>query len=1194
MHGSFLVLDISILNTVSYYKMKIQIFYLLLLLLCSSMCIAQDEYTAPSPAASALTKVGNSEVDLYSGKINIQIPIHTIKDRSATGPISLNYTGSGGIKVQEIAGCAGLGWVLNVGGVITRTVRGLLGDPAGTTAQRLNSDIYSSAFRDNFSESGRGQEPDIYNSSIGGRIIFDQNNVPRFMNNQGFVIEANGVTNADSTWVIIDQKGTKYVFGKQSVEREHTMGQLSPFDKFYYTSSWYLSEIRTIDGGIITFEYEKIGKIVYPYFQHVGRSVTGNHELATAYYYPDIVILDQVRIKRVKTRAQTVVFNYVGRLDLIGAGAISDITVYDNANDLLKKYKFETSYFSNQITTPELRLKLDNVKQYSADLTNSNLISEFYYNTSVNLPARTSPKYDHWGYFNNNLSESYLLPNADKASHLQNAQANILTGIKWPTGGKTSYTYELNTYRKGNQDMSGGGLRISSVTNSDVSTSLTTNYSYTNDLAYSSGILIYDFDLIKGYTTTYHFAGPPLGDYYETTDMPIAKLQDDSGISVGYSVVTIEHPDHSKEKHYFTDFHTYPDIIDYKYNSMGPVPAGFVSIDANASVSDFNGFTSVSSRSIKRGNLFKKEIYDDNARLIKRITNVYDFYDGVKTAGSQAKVYRVTTIKNGANTYSVNHYYRSLYYETEITKKLIEVTEEDFDPSTQSLLTEFKTKFKYKPYPKNFLIDVKEELMSDNSWLTTNYRYASDVNPPATYPHYVYGFITNANILQPIEVITSKVKNGNKYVLKSELNKFDLKFNQQSSDLFPVLKSHSYYVADYPVLSSSYNYFTAYLNFESSDPGMFQDVSYEYDLNRNLVSKKIADTSITSYLWDDDQHLLIAIGNNTAQSDMAYTSFEANETGNWTYSGTIVSSYFVTGKKSLSFGSSGSITKIGLDSEKQYRVLMWYRAGNGLPPGDGFVVVKNSGNHGWMLCEKKIIGQSSFSFSMPNCFIDEIRICPVESEMKTFTYNVLGGMTSMTDTKGATTYYDYDVFHRLLNVKDQNSHVVKSINYNYRYSPDWQDTGLKECVVDNTGWNAGEQRVQQQDKNPISTTFNQTRWKSPYYDVSCVPTMYAKLWFGNFGSRGAFYEGSLIVYFYQNQACTIPANVLPDVVVKVKNFKNGQYVTTRTFNCHGAVSNLGRFVQNGYLNGPPAGGSHLFDYYNTYSLDIGGNYIIVN
>jgi hypothetical protein len=49
----------------------------------------------------------------------------------------------------------------------------------------------------------------------------------------------------------------------------------------------------------------------------------------------------------------------------------------------------------------------------------------------------------------------------------------------------------------------------------------------------------------------------------------------------------------------------------------------------------------------------------------------------------------------------------------------------------------------------------------------------------------------------------------------------------------------------------------------------------------------------------------------------------------------------------------------------------------------------------------------------------------------TYTYEPLVGMTSQTDPKGMTTYYEYDSFQRLQNIKDQGGSIVKNYAYNY-------------------------------------------------------------------------------------------------------------------------------------------------------------------
>src|SRR6185503_15830491 len=80
--------------------------------------------TTPSPTAASLGKYGDVPVSLYTGVPDISIPIFTAKGHTLELPITLRYHASG-IRVEEIGGWAGIGWSLDAGGAITRTVRGL-------------------------------------------------------------------------------------------------------------------------------------------------------------------------------------------------------------------------------------------------------------------------------------------------------------------------------------------------------------------------------------------------------------------------------------------------------------------------------------------------------------------------------------------------------------------------------------------------------------------------------------------------------------------------------------------------------------------------------------------------------------------------------------------------------------------------------------------------------------------------------------------------------------------------------------------------------------------------------------------------------------------------------------------------------------------------------------------------------------
>jgi YD repeat-containing protein len=61
--------------------------------------------------------------------------------------------------------------------------------------------------------------------------------------------------------------------------------------------------------------------------------------------------------------------------------------------------------------------------------------------------------------------------------------------------------------------------------------------------------------------------------------------------------------------------------------------------------------------------------------------------------------------------------------------------------------------------------------------------------------------------------------------------------------------------------------------------------------------------------------------------------------------------------------------------------------------------------------------------SMPGAFVT------------TYTYKPLIGITSETDVRGRTTFYEYDSFNRLSLIRDQDQNILKKICYNYAGQP---------------------------------------------------------------------------------------------------------------------------------------------------------------
>lgn len=80
--------------------------------------IAQDSkelYTVsnvvpPSPNVSAMVEYGRTPIGTYTGTANISIPIYEVRTGDLSFPITLSYSGTGGIKVEDVASWVGLGW----------------------------------------------------------------------------------------------------------------------------------------------------------------------------------------------------------------------------------------------------------------------------------------------------------------------------------------------------------------------------------------------------------------------------------------------------------------------------------------------------------------------------------------------------------------------------------------------------------------------------------------------------------------------------------------------------------------------------------------------------------------------------------------------------------------------------------------------------------------------------------------------------------------------------------------------------------------------------------------------------------------------------------------------------------------------------------------------------------------------------
>ena len=465
--------------------MKIFTIWLFAFFLGTMCCYSQDNATMafpqtvpPSPDAAALGRYGETPVSHYTGIPEIKVPLYEIKSRKLKLPIQLSYH-AGGNKVEDLASSVGLGWTLEgAWGTITRSLQGL---PDESTQGFLNN--YLSADMTGFSTNDMkliaenrldGQADEFYFNFGGysGKLIFGKDgtcySIPHF--DFGIKPAMGPLSDGSNQWVITTPAGVTYTFAQRenlTVKSACSSGfaditQNGGYTQLTYTSSWFLSKIQAPQPAeAITFSY-KLTSFQQSAKGSIGSYVTsggGTSGTPKENSCSTSISVASAVVQNITFPGGKIVFEIASRSDLSGGLRVTAMTVMADDGSTIKKFLFSNdSYYDAGCGTAICkRLKLDAVTEIGANGTQMDP-HLFYYNTVV-LPSRNSNDTDHWGYFNNKGNTLSIgefidyfserpdldyLPGANRKPNPDAAKAGILTKIAYPTGGSTSFDYELN------------------------------------------------------------------------------------------------------------------------------------------------------------------------------------------------------------------------------------------------------------------------------------------------------------------------------------------------------------------------------------------------------------------------------------------------------------------------------------------------------------------------------------------------------------------------------------------------------------------------------------------------------------------------------------------------------------------------------------------------------------------------------
>mgnify|MGYP002856453158 CR=1 FL=1 len=475
---------------------------------------AEDDYfdesvfskLSPSnPTAASLGKYGTHQVAMNNGLVPINITLYEIKSGDLNVPIQLCYHG-GGIKVDQEATWVGLGWDLDFGGSIVRTVYGsddkledLDNVPSvDDVLKKISSDGNDYFHQCEMYATGRDHQtfqPDLYSYKIGGSSGTFLAKVRK--NCEGLWFDSIYTTSCYPIKVsegkynrhgLILPNGTLYEFGQSETTTTRTLPHENMVNP--YVSSLYVTKILSPSGmDEIRYEYQNDGLFKSDFclcregyitidtrilmwspglIQPLGSSMPEEHvekrafrELSSKY----ISLVQTVKPKYVYFKGGRITFNLDRREDARYNGnsyhALKKLSSIDVEVDTDEGYKWlKTIFFHYSYFNGSGKLRLDSIseKGMSDSGTASKLIAGFtYYGQDEFMPKKGSYSKDYWGFYNGrgnstdipystlaNFNGFSLIGNADRTPDEKYMKYGSLKTITYPTGGYTVYDWEIN------------------------------------------------------------------------------------------------------------------------------------------------------------------------------------------------------------------------------------------------------------------------------------------------------------------------------------------------------------------------------------------------------------------------------------------------------------------------------------------------------------------------------------------------------------------------------------------------------------------------------------------------------------------------------------------------------------------------------------------------------------------------------
>jgi YD repeat-containing protein len=956
----------------------------------------------PSPDARGGDVSNGTFVSVSSGAPAFNIPIYELKCGALSLPVSLAYSYEG-FRSLDDANWAGLGWNLEAGGMINRLTQGYVDGSQAAGYNYGEYSIHDSLFQaDNSrfmnivyahaSNTGYDVAPDIFDANFNGysaKFYWYGGRQYMLSYNKEFKVDWPGTS---SPITITTGDGTSYVFGQYQLADVHIPSYGSQAN---YLSAWYLTSVISADKkDSILLNYN-----VYSWFQPSG--YYGNYYVQGTYEefaFTDSVsaIMEVPLLQSITCRTARVNFipDGTARTDMQGnMPSLHEIDVIDSVTgNTIKKTVFNYGYFndtsSSQKNFERLKLKHLQIVDPSGATNPQSYTFSYLAEYNTDFPSKTDLHLDTWGFYSR-PSEGEFFAFDDRYRYVDFASSSYaaLDTVVYPSGGYTTWQYELNDYdSSASQHFAPGpGIRVKAVlqflSGSGIPATRKT-YSYLADNGTASSGAITCQQMVPGpiyIRDTFNF-----NRYILSNNQPGYGILNDV---FHYGKVS-EQSSAGNEKH----------RTDYYFSSFSNV---FRDVE-------------LSKRIVYR--------YDSVTALFKPLTIMTSDYDTTSdTSFLSVNAYIDSSYVLSYDQYTLRYKYGYAYnYNNTYWKRIAGQKLVKYD-----VLNDSSTDITAFNYNSARNMDSVVQTLSDGRTVIQKLKYPDD------YVGGITGNMVAANIIRPVVEKQTWLRDGasSANMISGTITAFD------QTNFMPV-RMYSLEVA---VPLGTLNNETlsggkyAYLISDTTNYVLKEQISY--DANDNIAQDNKTNNVNTAFIWDYHHSVPVATISNAGAAQVAYTSFECDNGGNWILSDTAkYLSGGLTGNQAYNLATGKSISAYPLQGYN-YIVSYWSQNGavtvsaNGIPVPVAFTgPVKN----GWTYYEH-VLPSTTYSVLLTAIanVIDELRLFPSNAQMITYTYTPLIGKSSTCDVDNRVSYYTYDSMGRLICVKDQDGNIVKTMEYHF-------------------------------------------------------------------------------------------------------------------------------------------------------------------